>query len=107
LTNSLTGKTVTVFQSRRARREDSDQLYADFMVQVEGSEKFQSRRARREDSDVNVELHMKGMPQSVFQSRRARREDSDAIVAGLIANQPRFNLDAREGRILTKMAQKH
>ena len=65
---------------------------------------FQSRRARREDSDRR-EARVKTVELS-FQSRRARREDSDL---GGGSRRPRvvvppsegFNLDAREGRILT------
>ena len=39
---------------------------------------------------------------AMFQSRRARREDSDGLLRQLRhCKLPCFNLDAREGRILT------
>jgi len=60
---------------------------------------FQSRRARREDSDMKKIFENKRY--ALFQSRRARREDSDSLSTPQGRTARCFNLDAREGRILT------
>jgi len=90
------------FQSRRARREDSD-VVEKFLERM--TKRFQSRRARREDSDRSYAMVVPRRGLRSFQSRRARREDSDPLPPSVWSKSKSrvkcFNLDAREGKILT------